>query len=123
MLSSSRTRGFLADAIAVSGRSGSPAPESMDQDCAIESMRHSCSSDVPQARPSSSNERRYHSPSHADRSTAAARESDRKRVVEGKSAAVRVDFGGRRIIKNKNYQQLKTEERPVTLIQQNTVIS
>src|SRR3546814_19697346 len=31
----------------------------------------------------------------------AARGPDRKSVVQGKSGAVRVDFGGRRIIKNK----------------------
>src|SRR3546814_16331572 len=32
---------------------------------------------------------------------AARRHGDRKRVVEGKSVSVRVDLGGRRIIKNK----------------------
>src|SRR3546814_16399737 len=34
-------------------------------------------------------------------------ERDRKRVVEGKSMSVRVDVGGRRIIKNKKLRQSK----------------
>src|SRR3546814_14898338 len=107
MLSSSRTRCLLADAIALSVRSGSPAPERMDQDCAIESMRHPCSSDVPQARPSSSNSRRYHSPSHEDRPAADAGESarpfprDRQRPVGEKRLKVRVELGGGTIVKKK----------------------
>src|SRR3546814_15086537 len=36
--------------------------------------------------------------------------TDRKRVVEGKSVSVRVDLGGRRIIKNKHIKKLQTQE-------------
>src|SRR3546814_15123719 len=38
----------------------------------------------------------------ADRRTAGRAGADRKSVVEGKSVSVRVDLGGRRIIKKKN---------------------
>src|SRR3546814_19114549 len=36
---------------------------------------------------------------------------DRKSVVEGKSVSVRVDLGGRRIIKKKKNRKARTEER------------
>src|SRR3546814_15273271 len=39
---------------------------------------------------------------------AAARHSDRKSVVEGKSVSVRVDHGGRRILKKKRKKQKRT---------------
>src|SRR3546814_17959786 len=38
----------------------------------------------------------------------ALQQSDRKSVVSGKSVSVRVDLGGRRIIKKKNKRQKKT---------------
>src|SRR3546814_18055948 len=37
--------------------------------------------------------------------------SDRKSVVSGKSVSVRVDLGGRRIIKKKNYKKLKFKQK------------
>src|SRR3546814_11843740 len=40
-----------------------------------------------------------------------ARKSDRKSVVEGKSVSVRVDLGGRRIIKKKNKIKIKKRKR------------
>src|SRR3546814_12425589 len=42
----------------------------------------------------------------AERAQADAAEVDRKSVVEGKSVSVRVDLGGRRIIKKKTYQNI-----------------
>src|SRR3546814_16780108 len=40
-----------------------------------------------------------------------ARAVDRKSVVEGKSVLVRVDLGGRRIMKKKNYTQKNTRQK------------
>src|SRR3546814_18562901 len=42
------------------------------------------------------------------RQVVAALSADRKSVVSGKSVSVRVDLGGRRIIKKKQRQQLET---------------
>src|SRR3546814_17883672 len=47
---------------------------------------------------------------------------DRKRVVSGKSVAVRVDIGGRRMIKKKTKQCTDTSE-DVSLKNRNTVIA
>src|SRR3546814_16616759 len=44
---------------------------------------------------------------------------DRKSVVQGKSVSVRVDLGGRRIIKKKNTQSHKTHNK--TKITHNTI--
>src|SRR3546814_15851432 len=41
---------------------------------------------------------------------------DRKSVVSGKSVSVRVDLGGRRIIKKKKRAQLVTQQRPRSFI-------
>ena len=62
----------LTDCIAARARAGSPAPDNTAQLCAMASIRHSSSDAVPSGEPSSKYARRYHAPSHAVRSTAAA---------------------------------------------------
>src|SRR3546814_14529775 len=42
--------------------------------------------------------------------------SDRKSVVKGKSVSVRVDLGGRRILKKKNNQTVKSQKTKDTTI-------
>ena len=72
ILASSWTRYLLSDCIARLARSGFAAPEITLQLCAIESILHSSLVREPSGDPSSKYARRYHSPSHADRSTASA---------------------------------------------------
>src|SRR3546814_14478510 len=54
------------------------------------------------------------------REESARRYQDRKRVVSGKSVSVRVDLGGRRIIKKKNsnkdktYSKMNTKSKKLT---------
>src|SRR3546814_18406082 len=60
----------------------------------------------------------------ADRSRAGctARRQDRKSVVSGKSESVRVDLGGRRIIKKKNRtKQQRKQKRNCVIPQHNTL--
>ena len=89
--SSRRTRCRSSASIAARERSAPPAPESTDQLCAIESMRHSALPAEPSGEPSSKYARRYHSPSQPccsmlRRSSAASR---RQRSAKAASPRLR----------------------------------
>src|SRR3546814_11656107 len=54
-------------------------------------------------------------PPHHQEDSAAERSGDRKSVVQGKSVSVRVDIGGRRILKKQNYKQINLCSSPINL--------
>src|SRR5690349_7896363 len=81
-------------------RNSSPAPESTDQLCAMESIWHSWFEEEPSGEPSSKYARRYHSPSHAfcsmlccswrasDKHLSANTESPRREASSAKRAKI-----------------------------------